>query len=97
MTWSPWLVYKISLFGKKVLSTLDYAGEKLADGLGLTSPKYEYEINQFKKQQAIKEREEKIERENSWVIESQSPEGPITTAPSQSSNQKEVPSTDCNL
>lgn len=47
--------------GTKVLAACDYVGEKLAAALGITTPKYSYEIEQIKKMQ--KEREKTIEEE----------------------------------
>lgn len=47
--------------GSKVLAACDYVGEKLAAALGITTPKYSYEIEQIKKMQ--KEREKAIEEE----------------------------------
>lgn len=86
MDWNPWLMYKVSQFGKKILRGADQAGEKLADGLGITSPKYEYEINQYKKQLLQKEREDKIEKENTWTIQESPPNEPITKPPAQTVN-----------
>jgi FAM177 family len=83
MNWSPWLLHKISRFGKSVLEKLDYTGEVLADTLGITTPKYAYEINQFKKQQLIKAKEEQKEKENTWQILKEA-SGPITKPPTQS-------------
>lgn len=33
----------------RILAACDYVGEKVAAALGITTPKYEYEIEQFKK------------------------------------------------
>lgn len=49
--------------GSKVLAACDYVGEKLAAALGITTPKYSYEIEQIKKMQ--KEREKAIVEETS--------------------------------
>lgn len=56
--------------GNKVLATCDYVGEKIASALGITTPKYNYEIEQFKKIQ--KEREKAVEEEKitgGWMQE----------------------------
>lgn len=47
--------------GSKVLAACDYVGEKLAAALGITTPKYSYEIEQIKKIQ--KQREKALEEE----------------------------------
>ena len=47
--------------GNKVLATCDYVGEKIAAALGITTPKYNYEIEQFKKIQ--KEQEKAVQEE----------------------------------
>lgn len=56
-------------------------GEKLADFIGLTSPKYAYEINYYKKQQERKALEEKLAKENSWATVKESSTEPITAEP----------------
>lgn len=45
----------------RILAACDYVGEKFAAALGITTPKYEYEIEQFKKIE--KEREKAKEEE----------------------------------
>lgn len=45
----------------RILAACDYVGEKVAAALGITTPKYEYEIEQFKKME--KEREKVKEEE----------------------------------
>lgn len=59
----------------KVLAACDFVGEKIAAVLGITTPKYNYEIEQFKKIQ--KEREKAEEEEKSmggWMQETASSE-----------------------
>lgn len=45
LTWGPWILYKTTTAGSKTLAVCDYFGEKLANFFGITSPKYEYEID----------------------------------------------------
>lgn len=59
MTWGPWMLYKASTTGNTVLAGLDYVGESLASIFGITEPKYNYEIQQYKKAQAQKEADAK--------------------------------------
>lgn len=88
LTWTPWLIYKAQRLGSTVLSGLDYTGEKLADILHITTPKYAYEINQYKKDQARKALEEQQERDNTWKVDSATELEPITKPPVQSSYMK---------
>lgn len=59
--------------GNKVLATCDYVGEKIASALGITTPKYNYEIEQFKKIE--KERKKADDEEKStggWMQQTHS-------------------------
>jgi hypothetical protein len=47
MTWIPWFSHVSS----KALAACDYVGETLADFLGITAPKYQYEIDEAKRMQ----------------------------------------------
>lgn len=49
---------------KRLLAACDYVGEKVAAALGITSPKYKYEIEQFKK---IEKEREKVKEEEKTV------------------------------
>lgn len=55
------LIDQVWIGGTKVLAACDYVGEKLAAALGITTPKYSYEIQQIKKMQ--KEREKALDEE----------------------------------
>lgn len=55
MTWGPWMWHKAATTGNTMLAGCDYAGEYLASFLGITTPKFSYEIEQYKK--ALAERE----------------------------------------
>lgn len=61
-------MYNISKTGTTVLNGCDYVGEKLAAFLGITTPKYNYEIEQYKK---IKQEQKQMEKEDlesaSWL------------------------------
>lgn len=57
------LIDHVWMSGSKVLAACDYVGEKIAAALGITTPKYSYEIDQIKKIQKDWEKhneEEKI-------------------------------------
>lgn len=80
LSWAPWLRRKASHIGTNVINGLDYAGEKVANFLQITTPKYAYEIDQFKKMEAKKAREE--QHENNWTASSAlTADQPITTPP----------------
>lgn len=66
MTWGPWMLHKTIQTGTKVLSGCDYVGESIASFLGITTPKYSYEIETFKKMQ--EEHAEILkEDESTWI------------------------------
>lgn len=87
LSWTPWLLYKAQKIGTNVVNGLDYTGEKLATFLNITTPKYAYEIEQYKKEQARKAREEETAKENTWKIQQELNE-PITKPPSSESDMK---------
>ena len=68
LSWIPWMVHYTWLGGSKILSACDYVGEKLAWTLGVTSPKYFYEIEEYKRSvEAAEEEIKKSEaREKGW-------------------------------
>lgn len=55
------MIHRILNTGNRVLTACDYVGEKLTALLGITTPKYDYEIKQFKKMQD--ERTKQLEEE----------------------------------
>lgn len=56
------MIHRVLNTGNRVLTTCDYIGEKITAILGITTPKYSYEIKQFKKMQD--ERIKQLEEEN---------------------------------
>lgn len=71
LSWVPWLLYLAWIGATGTLKVCDAAGEKLAWWLGITSPKYYYEIQEAKRMQ--KEEEERKSRTDAemagWVGE----------------------------
>ncbi|XP_012278555.1 protein FAM177A1 isoform X2 [Orussus abietinus] len=61
LEWVPWIWYQTMRASSKVLDGCDYMGEWLADILGITSPKYEFEINEYLRMQAAEAEEKKRE------------------------------------
>ena len=47
MKWGPWAYYWMLYSGSSALSFCDYIGESLANTLGITSPKYQYELDEY--------------------------------------------------
>ncbi|RUS71851.1 hypothetical protein EGW08_020385 [Elysia chlorotica] len=46
LNWGPWCMYYIFGAARQTLSVADYCGERLAWLLGITTPKYQYAINE---------------------------------------------------
>ncbi|XP_035220960.1 protein FAM177A1-like isoform X1 [Stegodyphus dumicola] len=72
LPWIPYFGYLIWWIGSRTLSVCDYLGENLAWFLGITSPKFQYELEQYEK--IVKEEEELqkyIKSENAgWITKS---------------------------
>ncbi|XP_071963265.1 protein FAM177A1-like [Antedon mediterranea] len=71
LTWIPYLWYYCVLGATKTLSVCDVVGEKFAWWLGITSPKYQYAIDEYNRlkeeereelDEEMKEREEEKNR-----------------------------------
>lgn len=66
--WGPWMVHKVAHAGNRVLAACDYVGESIAAFLGITTPKYSYELEQSKRMQEEKAKAEKEEKEvGGWM------------------------------
>uniref|UniRef100_A0A146MHJ0 Protein FAM177A1 n=1 Tax=Lygus hesperus TaxID=30085 RepID=A0A146MHJ0_LYGHE len=63
LDWMPWFMHQTSNAGNKALAACDYLGEYLANFFGILSPKYEYEIEQYKKILAEEEERKKEDLE----------------------------------
>lgn len=65
LSWGPWFSYYTWKSGKKVLNAVDSAGESLAGFFGITTPKYQIEIDEYERMQ---EEKKKMEDESAgWV------------------------------
>ncbi|XP_018059094.1 PREDICTED: protein FAM177A1-like [Atta colombica] len=53
MNWLPWAWYQTTWLSSKMLDGCDYVGECLANFFGITAPKYQFEINEFYRLQAL--------------------------------------------
>lgn len=63
LTWGPWMWYWTLYSGSSALAACDYVGEGMANFLGITSPKYQYEIEEFNRMQEEEEKEKKEQEE----------------------------------
>ena len=57
LAWVPWIVHYTVFAGKGFFKYCDHYGEKIAWFLGITSPRYYYEIEDFKRSQEEEEEE----------------------------------------
>ncbi|CAB3372141.1 Hypothetical predicted protein [Cloeon dipterum] len=91
LTWGPWLLYQTQSAGGQVLKACDYLGEGLANFFGITRPKYEYEIEEYKR--TMKEEEERQRKEDlemgGWKANAEQDE-PTTKEPVEESKPKNV-------
>ena len=62
LAWVPWALYLAWLAGTSTLAVCDSLGERLAWWLGITSPKYYYEIQEAKRMK--REEEERLSRQD---------------------------------
>ncbi|XP_076754567.1 protein FAM177A1 [Xylocopa sonorina] len=53
LNWIPWAWHRTTSFGNVILDGCDYVGEWLAGFFGITTPKYQFEINEFYRLQAL--------------------------------------------
>ncbi|XP_019940165.2 protein FAM177A1 [Paralichthys olivaceus] len=61
LTWGPYFWFQTWRMATSTISVCDYMGEKLASLFGITSPKYQYAIDEYHR---IKKEEEEEEEEN---------------------------------
>uniref|UniRef100_A0A1B6DB32 Protein FAM177A1 n=1 Tax=Clastoptera arizonana TaxID=38151 RepID=A0A1B6DB32_9HEMI len=64
LAWGPWFWYQTITVGTKTLQVCDYLGESLANFFGITSPKYQFEIdhyNQMLEEEKERQKEEDLE------------------------------------
>ncbi|KAF7664737.1 hypothetical protein LDENG_00166540 [Lucifuga dentata] len=61
LTWGPYFWFHMWRMATSTLSACDYMGEKLASLFGITTPKYQYAIDEYYR---IKKEEEEEEQEN---------------------------------
>lgn len=101
LSWGPWIWYYTATAGTKTLEVCDSLGEHLADFFGITSPKYQYEIDEYNRIMA--EEEERKKRQDlemgGWSGESTAEgitEHPVTNSITPSSSKSELQSLNDN-
>ncbi|XP_041981609.1 protein FAM177A1-like [Aricia agestis] len=63
--WMPWLSHYAWKSSSKMLNAVDYAGEGLANFFGITTPKYQIEIDEYER---VQEEKKQLEEESAgWV------------------------------
>lgn len=65
LPWLPWFIHMSRLAGSTIFTYCDNWGERLAWTFGITSPKYYWEIQEFKKMQQEEEERKRELAENS--------------------------------
>ncbi|XP_012717044.3 protein FAM177A1 [Fundulus heteroclitus] len=68
LTWGPYFWFHMWRVATSTISVCDYMGEKLASLFGITSPKYQYAIDEYYR---IKKEEEEEEEENRLADEAE--------------------------
>lgn len=73
MEWFPWMWYQAASAASQTLQVCDYLGESLASFFGITTPKYQYEIDEYHRIVAEeKEMQKKMDMEmGGWVSSSE--------------------------
>lgn len=72
MTWGPWIAHKAITTSTVVLAKCDAMGESIAEFLGITTPKYSYEIRLHQRMQEEQARIANEDKESaSWSEVSQ--------------------------
>lgn len=83
LSWIPYFFHLALQMGTKTLAVCDYLGEHLAYFFGITSPKYQYELEEYQKMVQEEEEEKKKEAEQmaGWRAEGDAELG-VTVQPS---------------
>nr|XP_061798911.1 protein FAM177A1-like [Nerophis lumbriciformis] len=68
LTWGPYFWFHMWRMATSTISVCDYMGEKLASFFGITSPKYQYAIDEYYR---IKKEQEEEEEENRLADEAE--------------------------
>ncbi|KAJ8919491.1 hypothetical protein NQ315_002112 [Exocentrus adspersus] len=75
LQWGPWFWYKAWTAGASTLSVVDSIGEYLASLFGITTPRYYFELEEYKRRE--KEKQQEQEQAQGW---SQTPTASTVTS-----------------
>ncbi|XP_064489731.1 uncharacterized protein LOC135401323 isoform X2 [Ornithodoros turicata] len=96
LTWFPYIIHLALQVGTKTLAVCDYLGENLAYFFGITSPKYQYELEEYNRmvQEEMEEKKKVAEQMAGWKANDDSELGQVTVQPFSTpvSNSPEVAS-----
>lgn len=85
LQWRPWIWYHTVNVGIKTLKVCDYLGEHLASFFGITTPKYQYEIDEHDRM--MEEEEERKKKQDmemgGWTETPAETEGAVESPPIQ--------------
>lgn len=86
-------MHKVLRTGTVTLSACDYVGEALASFLGITTPKYQYELDEYRRLQKEQQKSmEELENAKSWtngntvLVQSESDANNINSTPNTGNN-----------
>lgn len=93
MAWTPWLRLKASHTGQSMLKHCDAAGEAIGAFLGITTPKYAYEISVHKRMLVVEKRRAKLlaEKKAGWTTVSQEDQPQQQQPQQQEQPQQQLP------
>ncbi|KAG9344731.1 hypothetical protein JZ751_010418 [Albula glossodonta] len=77
LTWGPYFWFYMWRAATSTVSACDYLGEKMATALGITSPKYQYAIDEYyraKKEEEEEEEENRMSQEAERRFQEQGPQ-----------------------
>ncbi|KAJ8411756.1 hypothetical protein AAFF_G00153940 [Aldrovandia affinis] len=91
LTWGPYFWFHMWRVATSTISVCDYLGERMASLFGITSPKYQYAIDEYyrmKKEEEEEEEENRLSEEAERHFEEQNQEGqePMTEQPESSAS-----------
>ncbi|XP_022329318.2 protein FAM177A1-like [Crassostrea virginica] len=69
LTWMPWFWYYMVTAAKGTLYVADSCGERLASFFGITTPKYQYAIDEYYRLKEEEERDKEREKRNQEMFE----------------------------
>ncbi|CAH1173983.1 unnamed protein product [Phaedon cochleariae] len=64
LTWGPWLSYKAWSAGSSTLSVMDTVGEFMASLFGITTPRYYFELEEYKRREEMRLKQQ--DEEQGW-------------------------------